>query len=134
MLKPKNTKYLKSHKGRNRFNSCNGNYLSFGNFGLKSISRGFLTSNQIESARKVISKYIKKEGKIWIRVFPDKPISKKPIDLRMGNGKGDIVYYVFSIKPGKIIYEINCSSKITALKVFKLASYKLPIKTILVYF
>lgn len=134
MFKPKSTKYLKHHKGRNRFNSSNGNYLSFGNFGLKSISRGFLTSNQIESARRVISKYMKKESKIWIRIFPDKPICKKPVDLRMGNGKGDLSHYVFLVKPGKIIYEINCSSKILAFKVFKLASYKLPIKTILVYF
>ncbi|ASS47036.1 50S ribosomal protein L16p (L10e) [Candidatus Nasuia deltocephalinicola] len=134
MLKPNLLKYSKFHKGRNKFNSSNGNFLSFGKFGLKSISRGRLTSSQIESARKVISKFIKKEGKLWIRIFPDKPITKKPIEVRMGNGKGNVEFYVFEVKPGKIIYEIDGISEILARKILKLASFKLPLLTIFVNF
>lgn len=134
MFKVISRKYPKVRKGRNKFNCSNGNFISFGTFGLKSISRGKLTFNQIESARRVISKFIKKEGKIWIRVFPDKPITKKPIEVRMGNGKGNVEFYVFEVKPGKVIYEISGVSETFAKKVFKLASFKLPLKTTFVNF
>lgn len=132
MLEPKRRKFKKEHKGRNKGLSYNGNLISFGDFALKSISRGRLNSKQIESARRVLSKHMKRDGKIWIRIFPDKPISKKPIEVRMGNGKGNVEYYVFEVKPGKILYEISGVLESLARKAFKLASFKLPIKTIFI--
>ncbi|MGD6858711.1 MAG: 50S ribosomal protein L16 [Enterobacteriaceae bacterium] len=131
MLYPRKSKFRKIQKGRNKgkfINSC----IFFGEFGLKAISRGFLTSNQIESARRVLSRYVKKQSKIWIRIFPDKPITKKPLEVRMGKGKGDVEYWVAVIKPGAILYEIGSVSEDVARKAFKLASSKLPVKTIFI--
>ncbi|BEH03943.1 50S ribosomal subunit protein L16 [Candidatus Nasuia deltocephalinicola] len=128
-----NKKYLKNFRGKNNGFSKNGNTLCYGDYGLRSISWGNINSNQIESGRKVISRNIKKSGKLWIRIFPDRSYTKKPVDVRMGNGKGDIIFYVFYIKPGKIIYEIKGLNKIFSLKILKLASFKLPLKTSFIY-
>ncbi len=128
-----NKKFVKFRRGKNKGFSYKGNYLSFGDFGLKSISKGNINFKQIESGRKVISKYIKKIGKLWIRVFPDLSYTKKPVDVRMGNGKGDVDFYIFKIKPGRIIYEILGLSNIISIKVLNLASFKLPLKTIVIY-
>ncbi|NIG99337.1 MAG: 50S ribosomal protein L16 [Buchnera aphidicola (Periphyllus aceris)] len=131
MLQPKKTKFRKMHKGRNRGLIFNDNVI-FGSFGLKAITRGRLTSRQIESARRIIARYIKRLGKVWIRIFPDKPITQKPLEVRMGKGKGNVEYWVALIQPGKILYEINGISENVARKAFKLASAKLPVKTIFV--
>lgn len=129
MLQPKRTKFRKQHKGRNRGLAVRGQKVSFGEFGLKAFERARITSRQIESARRAINRYIKRSGKIWIRIFPDKPITKKPIEVRMGKGKGSVEYWVALIKPGKILFEIEGVSIDVAKKAFKLASSKLPIKT-----
>ncbi len=129
MLQPKRTKFRKMHKGRNR-GLIIGTHLSFGNFGLKAIDRGRLTSRQIESARRAMTRAIKRQGKIWIRIFPDKPITVKPLEVRMGKGKGNVEYWVALIKPGKILYEIDGVPEMLAKEAFRLASAKLPIKTI----
>lgn len=128
MLQPKNTKFRKMQKGRNRGLSTSIN-IKFGIFGLKATSRGRLSARQIESARRSISRAIKRQGKIWIRVFPDKPITEKPLEVRMGKGKGNVEYWVALIQPGKIIYEIDGTSEEIAREAFRLASAKLPIKT-----
>ena len=107
MLQPKRTKYRKMHKGRNDSLAWSGNAVSFGEFGLKSTAFGQLTARQIEAARRSISRYVKRGGKMWIRVFPDKPITKKPIEVRMGSGKGNVEYWVAQIQPGRMIYEIE---------------------------
>ncbi|ADM89817.1 putative 50S ribosomal subunit protein L16 [Candidatus Zinderia insecticola CARI] len=133
MLQPKKTKYRKQQKGRNKgISHQKGTNISFGKFGIKSISRGRLNSKQIESARKVITRNMKKGGKIWIRIFPDKPITKKPPEVRMGNGKGNIEFYVFEVKPGRILYEFDGVNEKIAFKIFKLASSKLPLSTIFI--
>ncbi|BBA85258.1 50S ribosomal protein L16 [endosymbiont of Sipalinus gigas] len=132
MLQPKNTKFKKYQKGRNKGFSI-GMRLEYGEFGLKSISRGRITSNQIESARRAISRYIKRQCKIWIRIFPDKPITKKPLEVRMGKGKGNVEFWVSLIKPGMILYEIENIPENIAKQAFKLASSKLPIKTLFIY-
>uniref|UniRef100_A0A1B6DP13 Large ribosomal subunit protein uL16m n=1 Tax=Clastoptera arizonana TaxID=38151 RepID=A0A1B6DP13_9HEMI len=133
MLQPKKRKYKKQQKGRNKgISHEKGTNISFGKFAIKSISRGRLNSKQIEAARKVITRNIKKGGKIWIRVFPDKPITKKPPEVRMGNGKGNIEFYVFEVRPGRILYEIDGVNEKLAFKIFKLASSKLPLSTIFV--
>ncbi len=126
-------KFIKFRRGKNKGFSYKGNYVAFGNYGLKSMSKGNLNAKQIESGRKVISKYIKKFGKLWIRVFPDIPYTQKPTDTRMGNGKGNISFYIFKIKPGRIIYEIKGLSSIISIKILNLASFKLPLKTKIVY-
>ncbi len=131
MLQPKKTKYRKYQKGRNRGFSLDSK-VNFGKYGLKAITRGNITSRQIESARKVITRFVKNNGKMWIRIFPDKPITKKPLEVRMGKGKGNVEYWVSVVKPGKILYEIDGVSKILANKIFKLAGAKLCVKTILV--
>ncbi|BAC24696.1 rplP [Wigglesworthia glossinidia endosymbiont of Glossina brevipalpis] len=128
MLQPKRTKFRKMQKGRNRGLSVNSE-INFGKFGLKAIQRGRLTSRQIESARRAMSRSIKRQGKIWIRVFPDKPITKKPLEVRMGKGKGNVEYWVALIQPGKILYEIDEVSETIARYAFKLATAKLPITT-----
>ncbi|CUR53314.1 50S ribosomal protein L16 [Buchnera aphidicola] len=128
MLQPKRTKFRKMHKGRNR-GVIVGDQVLFGEFGLKALSRGRLTSKQIESARRTITRYMKRIGKIWIRIFPDKPITQKPLEVRMGKGKGNVEYWVALIQPGKILYEINGISEEESKIAFKLASSKLPIKT-----
>ncbi|WP_343192539.1 50S ribosomal protein L16 [Buchnera aphidicola (Taiwanaphis decaspermi)] len=132
MLQPKKTKFRKMHKGRNRGLASVGTKVIFGSFGLKAIDRGRLTSRQIESARRVISRFIKRQGKIWIRIFPDKPITQKPLEVRMGKGKGNVEYWVSLIQPGKILYEIDGISEMSSREAFKKASSKLPIRTLFV--
>ena len=111
MLQPKRTKYRKMMKGRNRGLALRGNKVSFGEYGLKSITRGRLTSRQIESARRALTHFIKRGGRVWIRVFPDKPVSKKPLEVRMGSGKGNVEYWVAEIKPGAVLYEMEGDRK-----------------------
>ena len=129
MLQPKRTKFRKQFKGRNRGLATVGNRVSFGEFGLKSIGRGRLTARQIEAARRAMTRYIKRGGKIWIRVFPDKPISKKPLEVRQGKGKGNVEYWVAQIQPGRMLYEMEGVSEEIAREAFRLASAKLPVKT-----
>ncbi|QJC37377.1 50S ribosomal protein L16 [Enterobacteriaceae endosymbiont of Donacia thalassina] len=129
MLQPKRTKFRKMHKGRNRGVIVNMN-INFGTYGIKAINRGRITSKQIESARRAISHSIKRQGKIWIRIFPDKPITEKPLEVRMGKGKGNVEYWVALIQPGRILYEIDGVPENIARKALKLGAAKLPIKTI----
>lgn len=129
MLLPKRTKYRKQHKGRNRGLATTGNKVSFGEFGLKATGRGRMTSRQIEAARRTITRHIKRGGRLWIRVFPDKPITRKPLEVRMGKGKGSVEYWVMEIKPGQMLYELQGVSEELAREAFKLASAKLPFKT-----
>ncbi|CAL4043529.1 50S ribosomal protein L16 [Buchnera aphidicola (Takecallis arundicolens)] len=128
MLQPKRTKFRKMHKGRNRGMILNSN-ISFGTFGLKAITLGRLTSRQIESARRAITKSMKRQGKLWIRVFPDKPITQKPLEVRMGKGKGNVEYWVALVQPGKVLYEISGLSEDESRLAFKLATSKLSVKT-----
>lgn len=130
MLQPKRTKFRKQHKGRNNGIAVRGSSVSFGEFGLKSVSRGRLTARQIESARRAISRHVKRGGKIWIRVFPDKPITEKPLAVRMGKGKGNVEYWVAQIRPGAMLYEIQGVSEELAREAFTLAAAKLPLKTL----
>ena len=129
MLQPKRTKFRKVHKGRNRGLANNGNKVSFGAFGLKATGRGRMTARQIEAARRAMTRHIKRQGKIWIRVFPDKPITNKPLEVRMGKGKGSVEYWVAEIQPGKVLYEMEGVSEELAREAFNLASRKLPFKT-----
>lgn len=129
MLQPKRTKFRKQFKGRNRGLATVGNRVSFGEFGLKAIGRGRLTARQIEAARRAMTRYIKRGGKIWIRVFPDKPISKKPLEVRQGKGKGNVEYWVAQIQPGRMLYEMEGVSEEIAREAFRLADAKLPVKT-----
>ena len=129
MLQPKRTKFRKQHTGRNNGTALRGSTVSFGEYGLKSISRGRMTARQIEAARRAISRHVKRGGKIWIRVFPDKPITKKPLEVRMGKGKGSVEYWVAQIKPGTMLFEIQGVSEELAREAFELASAKLPVKT-----
>lgn len=129
MLQPKRTKFRKVHKGRNRGLALVGDKVSFGTYALKSVERGQMTSRQIESARRAMTRAVKRVGKIWIRVFPDKPITAKPLEVRMGSGKGSVEYWVCQIKPGKVLYEMDGVSEELARHAFALASAKLPFKT-----
>jgi len=129
MLQPKRTKFRKQHKGRNRGLAQSGNKVSFGEYGLKSTGRGRLTARQIESARRTITRTVKRGGKLWIRVFPDKPISKKPLEVRMGKGKGNVEYWVAQVQPGRMLYEIEGVSEEMAREAFRLAAAKLPMGT-----
>jgi large subunit ribosomal protein L16 len=129
MLQPKRTKFRKQMKGRNRGLALAGSKVSFGEFGLKAVERTRLTARQIESARRAINRYVRRGGKIWIRVFPDKPISKKPLEVRQGKGKGNVEYWVAQIQPGRVLYEIEGVSEEIAREAFRLASAKLPMKT-----
>jgi large subunit ribosomal protein L16 len=129
MLMPKRTKFRKQFKGKNRGLAQNGNEVSFGEFGLKSIERGNLTSRQIEAARRAITRRVKRGGKLWIRVFPDTPITQKPLEVRMGKGKGSVEYWVAKIQPGKMLYEIEGVTEDVAREAFSLAAAKLPVKT-----
>ena len=129
MLQPKRTKYRKVQKGRNEGLSWNGAAVSFGEYGLKATTRGQLTARQIEAARRTISRYVKRGGKLWIRIFPDKPISKKPIEVRMGNGKGNVEYWVAPIQPGRMLYEIEGVTEELAREAFRLAAAKLSVQT-----
>ncbi|MDD5275214.1 MAG: 50S ribosomal protein L16 [Methylovulum sp.] len=130
MLQPKRTKFRKQHKGRNNGIAVRGSSVSFGEYGLKSVSRGRLTARQIESGRRTISRHVKRGGKIWIRIFPDKPITKKPLEVRMGKGKGSVEYWVAQIRPGTMLYEIQGVSEELAREAFALAAAKLPLKTL----
>ena len=129
MLQPKRTKFRKQHKGRNTGVALRGSTVSFGEYGLKSQERGRLTARQIESARRAISRHVKRGGKLWIRVFPDKPITKKHLEVRLGKGKGSVEYWVAQIKPGTMLYEIQGVPEELAREAFKLAAAKLPVKT-----
>ncbi|HEY2338569.1 MAG TPA: 50S ribosomal protein L16 [Burkholderiales bacterium] len=132
MLQPARTKYRKQQKGRNTGVATRGNKVSFGEYGLKATTRGRLTARQLEAARRAMSRHIKRGGRIWIRVFPDKPISQKPAEVRMGNGKGNPEYFVCEIQPGKVIYEMDGVDPVVAKEAFALASAKLPFRTIVV--
>ena len=129
MLQPKRTKFRKQQKGRNRGLATVGNRVSFGEFGLKAVGRGRLTSRQIEAARRTITRHVRRGGQLWIRVSPDKPISKKPLEVRMGKGKGAVEYWVAQIQPGRVLYEIEGISEELAREAFKLAAAKLPVQT-----
>jgi len=129
MLQPSRRKYRKDQKGRNTGLATRGTDVSFGDFGLKSTDFGRLTARQIESARRAINRHMKRQGKTWIRIFPDKPISQKPAEVRMGNGKGNPEYWVAQIQPGKVLYELGGVSEETAREAFRLAAAKLPIRT-----
>ena len=129
MLQPKRTKFRKMQKGRNRGLAQNGNKVSFGEYGLKATARGRVTARQIEAARRAMTRHIKRGGKIWIRVFPDTPISTKPLEVRMGKGKGNVDYWVAKIQPGSMLYEMEGVSEEIAREAFDLAAAKLPIKT-----
>ena len=129
MLQPKQTKFRKMHKGRNRGLAQNGNTIAFGRFGLVASDRGRITARQIEAARRAMTRYIKRGGNIWIRIFPDVPVSKKPAEVRMGKGKGSTEYWACRVKPGRIIFEIDGVSEEIAREALYKASAKLPIKT-----
>ena len=129
MLQPKRTKFRKTQKGRNRGLAHRGSKVSFGEFGLKATGRGRITARQIEAARRAMTRHIKRGGKIWIRVFPDKPITGKPLEVRQGKGKGNVEYWVAQIKPGKILYEMEGVTEEDARDAFRLAAAKLPFPT-----
>lgn len=132
MLQPKRTKFRKQFKGKNRGLAQNGNRVSFGEFGLKAAERGRVSARQIEAARRAMTRAIKRGGKIWIRIFPDVPISSKPLEVRMGKGKGNVDYWVSKVQPGAVLYEMEGVSEELAREAFKLAAAKLPIKTVFV--
>jgi large subunit ribosomal protein L16 len=129
MLQPKRTKFRKQHKGRNRGLAVTGSKVSFGDFGLRSVARGRLTARQIEAARRALTRHVRRGAKIWIRVFPDKPITKKPLEVRQGKGKGNVEYWVAQIQPGRMLYEMQGVDESIAREAFKLAAAKLPLKT-----
>ena len=130
MLQPKRTKYRKQFKGRNTGVATRGNKVSFGEYGLKSAEHGRITSRQIEAARRAMSRHIKRGGKIWIRIFPDKPITKKPLEVRQGKGKGNVEYWVALVQPGRMMFEIEGVTEEIARQALRLAADKLPVKTI----
>lgn len=129
MLSPKKVKYRKQQKGRNRGMAYRGNQLSFGEFGLQAVTRGRLTSRQIEAARVAMTRFIKRGGKVWMRIFPDKPVTKKAAETRMGSGKGNPEFWVAVIKPGRMLFEMEGVTREIALEALTLAAHKLPIKT-----
>jgi len=133
MLQPARTKYRKQQKGRNTGVATRGNKVSFGEHGLKATTRGRLTARQLEAARRAMSRHIKRGGRIWIRVFPDKPISSKPAEVRMGNGKGNPEYFVCEIQPGKVLFEMDGVTEPLAREAFALAAAKLPFRTVFVH-
>ena len=132
MLQPKRTKFRKVQKGRNRGLALRGSNVSFGEFALKAVERGRITARQIEAARRAMTRKVKRGGKIWIRLFPDKPITEKPLEVRQGKGKGNVEYWVAEIKPGKVLYEMEGVTEELAREAFRLAAAKLPIKTVFV--
>ena len=129
MLQPKRTKFRKQHKMRNRGLAQRGSTVAFGTYGLKATSRGRMTARQIEAARRAMTRYIKRGGKIWVRVFPDKPISKKPLEVRQGKGKGNVEYWVCQVQPGRVLYEMEGVTEDIAREAFRLAAAKLPFQT-----
>ncbi len=128
MLQPKRTKYRKQQKGRSKGLSHRGSNVDFGSFGLKAMTRGYVTNRQIESARIALTRYMKREGKVWIRIFPDKPITAKPQEVRMGKGKGALDHYVASVKPGRILFELDGVPMDVAAEALRLAAQKLPLE------
>ena len=132
MLQPSRTKYRKQQKGRNRGLAQRGNKVSFGEFGLKAVGRGRMTARQIESARRAMTRHVRRGGKVWIRVFPDKPITRKPLEVRQGKGKGAVEYWVAQIQPGRVLYEMEGVSETVAKEAFRLAAAKLPFPTAVV--
>ena len=132
MLMPSRTKYRKCQKGRIRGEATRGNKINFGSLAIQATGRGFINSRQIEASRRAMTRHVKRDGKIWIRIFPDKPISKKPAETRMGKGKGSVDHWVCRIKPGRILFEIEGVSPEIAIEAFKLAQYKLPVKTTII--
>ena len=133
MLMPKRVKYRKAQRGRMRGKAQRGSTLSFGEYGLKALDRGQLTARQIEAARRAMTRYVKRGGNIWIRVFPDKPITKKPLEVRQGKGKGNVEYWVAQIQPGRMLYEIAGVTEAIAREAFALAAAKLPLSTTVVH-
>ena len=129
MLQPKRTKFRKQHKMRNRGLATRGNKVSFGEYGLKATTRGRVTARQIEAARRAMTRHIKRGGKIWIRIFPDKPITKKPLEVRQGKGKGSVEYWVAQVQPGRMLYEMHGVTEEIAREAFRLAAAKLPVQT-----
>ncbi|MDG1295777.1 MAG: 50S ribosomal protein L16 [Saprospiraceae bacterium] len=129
MLQPKRTKYRKQHKGRNTGLAYKGSKVSFGSFGLKATTQGRITSRQLESARIAMTRYMKREGKVWIRIFPDKPITSKPAEVRMGKGKGALDHWVALVKPGRVMFELDGVPKEVAMEALRLAAQKLPVMT-----
>ncbi len=129
MLQPKRTKFRKQQTGKNRGLAQVGNSVSFGEYGLKAIGRGRITARQIEAARRAMTRYVKRGGKIWIRVFPDVPVTKKPLEVRMGKGKGNVEYWVAKVQPGRVLYEMEGVSEVIAREAFRLAASKLPLQT-----
>ena len=129
MLSPKKTKFRKAHKGRIHGNAKGGNSLNFGSYGMKALQPNRITARQIEAARRAITRHIKRQGRVWIRVFPDVPVTKKPVEVRMGKGKGTVEFWACRIKPGRVMFELDGVSESLAKEAFELASAKLPIKT-----
>jgi large subunit ribosomal protein L16 len=129
MLMPKRVKYRKKQRGRMKGNAQKGNYIAFGRYGLKALGSGWITSRQIEAARVAMTRYIKRGGKVWIRLFPDKPVTQKPAETRMGKGKGAPEYWVAVVKPGRVMFEIEGVEEDVAKEAMRLASHKLPLKT-----
>lgn len=129
MLQPNKTKFRKQQKGRNRGLAHRGNRVSFGEYGLKATTRGFLTARQIEAARRAITRHVKRGGKIWIRIFPDAPITAKPLEVRQGKGKGNVDHWAAKVQPGRVIYEIEGVSEAVAREALRRAAAKLPVKT-----
>ena len=132
MMQPKRTKYRKQMKGRNRGLALTGNQVSFGEFGMKSTELGRISARQIEAARRVITRYVARGGKLWIRIFPDTPVTQKPLEVRMGSGKGNVEYWAAKVQPGRMLYELEGVSEADAKKAFRLAGDKLPVKSIFV--
>jgi len=132
MLQPKRTKFRKQQKGTNRGVAQNGAKVSFGEYGLKAVDRGRITSRQIEAARRAMTRHVKRGGKIWIRIFPDVPVTKKPIEVRMGKGKGGVEYWVSKVQPGKVLYEMEGVPEAVAREAFRRAAAKLPVRTVFV--
>ena len=132
MLQPKRTKFRKQHKGRNRGVATSGNKVSFGEFGLKCTTRGRITARQIEAARRAINRHIRRGGKVWIRIFPDVPVTEEPLEVRQGKGKGNVEYWVAKVQPGRVLYEMEGVSEGIAREAFRLAAAKLPVKTVFV--
>jgi len=129
MLQPKKVRYRKTHRGRLKWKALRWSEIAFGTYGLKAITRGYITSRQIESARRAMMRYIKRWGKIWIRIFPDKPYTEKPLEVPMGWGKGSLEMFRAPVKPGRIMFEMTWVTPEVAREAFRLASYKLPVKT-----
>jgi large subunit ribosomal protein L16 len=129
MLQPKKTLYRKQQKGKNRGMAMRGHSVAFGSFGMKALEHGFITSRQIEAARIALTRYMKREGKVWIRIFPDKPITSKPLEVRMGKGKGALDHYIARVQPGRIMFEIDGVSEESAREALRLGAQKMPIKT-----